>query len=255
LGVQRLSERRNEWTENVLPQFAYAGANKYVLWNVDVSASLNYQYPWPSGSSGYGWSSFTVQGKFSDLPRGKVQLWEENYESTGWVYSTSYLDYWIDQPDHMIVISDFTGLPDSSHPNVWRQVIYEVRNTSEAIAPQINVGEDFAYTQSSPPCNGNIVMHTSSCSQTVPAITTTYGRFTDQWAITTAATPAGCGISNVVDKWEACSPNYVDGYGTKLPILPFAKLAGYTHTNEVDILGYVAPPTTVKMPVGKVITP
>lgn len=94
------------------------------------------------------------------------------------------------------------------------------------------------------------------CTAPAPAITTTYGRFTDEWSIKPTASPAGCGISNVVDHWQACSPNVYDYYNhARLPVKPFGTLTGYTHTDKIDILGYITPPQTNAMPTGKKIVP
>jgi hypothetical protein len=227
----------------------FLGAGVY--WSANEVGYAQSTYPYPGTVSGY----ITVND-FTKLVKGKTKFWTIWNSAQYNVYSTNSLDFWIDEPDDMTVFSDNTYNPaPPAHPNVWRQVIYEVHNTSGSLAKQINIGEDFHYTQSTPPCTAQIVLHTSQCTDLTPAITTTYGRFTDEWSIGTTASPAGCGISNVVDHWQACSPNYYDGNGGRLPAKTFATLTGYTHTDKVNILGSITPPQSNHMPAGKKIVP
>ena len=152
-----------------------------------------------------------------------------------------------DLPGYMLVVTDNTYSPTTGHPNEWRQVLYELHYLSGALAKQVSLGEDFTYTQSIPPCTAAIHLNSNSCSLN-PAISSTYGRFTDQWAISGQASPAGCGISNNVDHWQDCSSQYgtATTYGT---------LTGYTHTNYINILDHITPPQTNAMTTGSRIDP
>ena len=148
----------------------------------------------------------------------------------------------------MIVVLDITNPATTGHPNEWRQVMYETHYISGALAKQVTLGEDFTYTQSSPPCNGTIRLNTNQCSSN-PAITNTYGRFFDTWEISSSATPAGCGIDNVVDHWNDCLQLYVVGAAT------YGTLTGYTHTDHINIQGHITPPNSNGMTTGTRINP
>jgi len=148
----------------------------------------------------------------------------------------------------MLVFFDVTSGPTTGHPNVWRQVMYEAHYLSGAVATQVTLGEDFAYTPSTPPCTGTIVASTNQCASN-PAITNTYGRWIDTWQISSPASPAGCGIDNVVDHWNDCLQLYVVGAAT------YGTLTGYTHTDHINILGHITPPSSNGMTTGTRINP
>jgi hypothetical protein len=234
------------------PTLSYVENNNANVYSAGVVA----QSPLPPPGPGYNDLYFTVN-YFSTMPLGKQNLWVLDEGPPPTYYSASNgVTFWVDEPAYMLVVSDNTYQPaPPSHPNVWRQVIYEVHNTSGSLVPQINIGENVTYTQSSPPCSGSIQFTPSSCSQPAPAVTNTYGKFTDQWAVNSTATPAGCGVSNIVDHWQACSPKYTDRSLHSLPVKTFGTLTGYIHTNAVDILGSITPPQTNHMITGRQINP
>jgi len=165
-------------------------------------------------------------------------------------------NFTIDYPAYMIVVLDTSLSPDATHPNPGRQTLYEVHNSGGSIAPLITIGESINYTATSPPCAGTIAPKTASCSQMVPAKTSTLGRFTDIWRINSATSPAGCGWA-VHDDWQVCPPDWASAHQgwTNLPKKSFATLTGYIHTNKVNILNHITPPQSGAMPTNFKIVP
>jgi hypothetical protein len=245
----------NGHTVDCAGEGAYAGPTLNYVENVqDVYTSgVSPQNPFPIGS-GYNDYYWTVYD-FTTVQTGKQNLWVLTYDINGNYVPSNAMTFWVDEPAYMVVVTDNTFAPQPpDYPNVWRQVIYEVHNTSGSLAPQINIGETATYTQSSPPCSKTVVLSTSLCSE--GGLTSTYGKFTDTWAITESASPSGCGVDSLSDHWQACSPSYKDdSFQHTLPVLTFGTLTGYLHTNSVDIRGYITTPNEAGMPTGLRIYP
>jgi hypothetical protein len=152
-------------------------------------------------------------------------------------------DFTIDGPNEMIVQSDTIGFCNGCSSTVRRLVTYLVQDVSGAPSSNIPICETpfVSGWNCAQQDNG---ANTAQCNVNNSS-TNGSGQFTDSWTLNSDVyTPKGCGL-NISDQWDwAASPS---------SILELGSLAGYLHTDTIEINGSITPPQANSMPVGTII--
>ncbi len=151
----------------------------------------------------------------------------------------------INGPNKMVVQNDRIGPTSNDPAGQSRYVTYTVTNYDGTSAANIPIAENwnpsgYNCQQQNP---GN---RTAQCNAQYS--TDGSGGVTDEWAMYTGYTPAGCG-QNVTDHWQWCGP----AGSNPNPGITFGTLVGWVHSASTDINTYINPPTTI--PQGTVFGP
>jgi len=152
----------------------------------------------------------------------------------------------VNGPGRMVVTSDVIGTTSNNPNGKSRFVGYQVQNFDQTLLAQaIPIAENISITgynctQTDP---GHITTHCDGTDHTDAS-----GHFTDEWAMYTGFTPAGCGV-NITDHWQWCGPTAP----APNPGKTFGTLVGFTHTADSQINGVTNPPNT--LPPNTVILP
>jgi len=126
-----------------------------------------------------------------------------------------------------------------------RFVSYTVENYDNTLAANIPIAENISFSGYN--CQQPNPGHTSAqCNGQYS--TDGGGNLTDQWAMYTGFTPAGCG-ENTTDHWQWCGPTG----NNPNPGITFGTLVGWRHTASTDMNGFINPPTPI--PPGTIISP
>jgi len=129
--------------------------------------------------------------------------------------------------------------------SVERDPTYEVKTYAGNLESDITIGESptlSSYTCTEPSESSSISTEVTCGDGGVQTID---GMFEDEWTLGSPVSPDGCGF-DIVDhyQWCALTPNKT-----------FGTVSGYVDQTEIDINGYVTPPSSNKMPDGMVIGP
>jgi len=199
--------------------------------------------PWGINSTGQGStdSQIVMQGVSVSF---SAKIGSNNVTVTAGSQTSAPASLGINGPNQMVVQSD-TIATCVGAPYQCRFVSYTVENYDGTLAANIPIAENISFSG-------------YNCQQANPGSTTAQcnaqyttdggGNLTDEWAMYTGFTPAGCG-ENLTDHWQWCGPtgNNPD------PGITFGTLVGYSHTASTDINGFINPPN--KIPTGTVFGP
>jgi len=167
-----------------------------------------------------------------------------NFTVTGPTGTSPAYGFTVNGPNKMVVQSDAIG-PCQGSSYQCRIVNYTVKNYDGTLAANIPIAENISYSGYN--CKQTDPGHNwSHCDGT--AHTDGGGNFGDQWGMYTGFTPSGCGV-NITDHWQWCGPT---GNNPTAGIT-FGTITGWTHTSNVDINGYINPPTVI--PQGTIFAP
>ena len=199
----------------------------------------------PSGFTTSGSSSTDTKIVLAGVSIGySATIGNKNITVKGPVGTSAPASFTVNGPNKMVVQSD-TIKQCIGSPYQCRFTSYTVKNYDQSVASNIPIAENISFSgyNCTQPNPGN---KTAQCDATYS--TDGSGSFTDQWAMYTGFTPAGCG-ENITDHWQWCGPtgNNPD------PGITFGTLAGWSHTSSVEINGYTNPPTPI--PAGTIFSP